>query len=313
MISRLARYVARDFEAASTLTPFDEVMLFRLLFSVLETSCPSLRVEELHGAVSFVEFDPNLPWSPSSGPSKLKPGKVVAVCELSDLSIVWFDARRRSARITFLQAKRSKSVHSPCEGWPLGISQTFKGDSRQWDLLCRRPTISPCFSTFSPPENLLSEALLPSVGSFGIFHQQPDGAARLFYGAADQIECPTPATVAAKSNLTLHGGAPNRTIAGYEECVWTCCTFLFLENLLSGRIGTPVESDGATSPADAAYRRGLRRWLSSIVKSAPVNGEPNRVLATFRDAFLLDEMGIPVENGPQQLHVVFLDVTEISG
>jgi hypothetical protein len=309
LLTTLAHHVAHEYESASVLVPFLEVDQFRLLLDVLNSLCPNVRINELHGAKSFVKFRVNLPWSPPGS------GIADAKCELCDLSIIWFNRRSRKARITFFQAKRSKVLHTPCRRWPLGVIERFVGNSTQWDLLNRRPLITPTHATFSPPTNLLSDALLTSVGSFGVFHRLPEGNVCLFYAAADCIDCPPSYAKSEKSTLFLHAGSPLRNVFGLEECLWACCTGLFVENLLQGNIGTPIDSLTAQGQLDTNHRRQIRLWLAAIINNAAGTAGADGLsesISSFRNSILAEEIGAVPNENPQSANLVFIDVTNAS-
>ena len=72
----------------------------------------------------------------------------------------------QSIRISFLQAKSERKImKNQCIS-----NQPFKANLEQWDLLAHRPIINGVGS-FDPPPNLLSSAILPSIGTFGFFYR----------------------------------------------------------------------------------------------------------------------------------------------
>ena len=192
-----------NFAHASHTARLDEVELFRALRVAILATAPHFPVEEYHGAVSRVLFPACPPWT-----------KQVAQCELSDLCIVWFRRKpRAAARITFLQAKLSKKQHLPCMD---GTKQSFIGDSTQWYLLNKRPELVGCFHTFQPPTNLLKDALLPSVATFGVFHKGAHSAYSFFYASADIIGATTPKK-AGRARLNIPIVPEIDTTRGFEK------------------------------------------------------------------------------------------------
>ncbi|HUE41142.1 MAG TPA: hypothetical protein VMO75_04375, partial [Chthoniobacterales bacterium] len=218
---------------------------------------PKFPVDELHGNRSQVVFSAAPPWT-----------KTIARCELSDLCIVWFRRRPEPrARITFLQAKLSKDRHDLCVARSASISEDFIGDSTQWYLLHNRPTIVGRFQTFKPPTNLLSNALLPSVASFAVFHRNLDRCYNFFYASADTVISQTPSRPG-KAKLKANGPALTATVKTYTEQKWACCPLIFGAALFEGLIGTPIDYDGIASPIDDAYRQEARRWLARCLATA---------------------------------------------
>jgi hypothetical protein len=194
--------------------------------------------------------------------------KANARCELSDLCIVWFRNKPSPlARITFLQAKLSKSQHSVCAAFNGRISETFVGDSTQWHLLHRRPGILPCFSTFDPPPNLLKNALLPSVGSFCVFHALARRTYSFFYASADVITC-SKLTKPGKAKLTAATNQAVVVARGYQEQKWTCCPYTFGVALFQGLIGTPIDRKDIASTRDEMHREEVRHWVASCLATA---------------------------------------------
>lgn len=199
--------------------------------------------QEYHGARSHVLFC-----------STRRAGRSTC-CELADLLLIVFGSRSGNfVRMTWLQAKVSyQSIHAP--------STRFRGDLEQWELLGTRPPIRGRTRRFQPPSDLLSAALLPSVGSFGVFY--PDGGSfNMAYFAAD---CLQPVNIAAKKRGTLFysGNHPVRMHANYCEAVHACCLLCFEEYLMSGIVGTPVQPMLSGTGPRASERR---LWFSSLLR-----------------------------------------------
>lgn len=261
--------LAENFAQKSKTARLDEVDLFRALREAMLATTPHFLVEEYHGAVSRVLFPACPPWT--NEPAR---------CELSDLCIIWFRKRPRpEARITFLQAKLSKSAHSPCiaDG---SINESFIGDSTQWYLLNKRPEIVGCFHTFRPPTNLLKDALLPSVATYGVFHKVPGRGYSFFYASADIIAAATPSKPG-DVRLSVPSIAPQAQIGGLTEQKSACCPVIFGEALFSGRIGTPFDYNSVASSNDGAWRDAIRRWLGSTLGNAIRDNQVGPVIRSF--------------------------------
>lgn len=272
--------LAHNFAVKSKTAKFDEVELFRALREAILSTSPHFPVEEYHGAVSQVLFPARPPWT-----------KIPARCELSDLCIIWFRRRPRpEARITFLQAKRSKETHTPCINFG-SVTETFKGDSTQWRLLNSRPEIIGCFHTFRPPTNLLKDALLPSVATYGIFHRKPKSGYSFFYASADVTSASKPKKPG-NVQLTISAVPAQVTVNGLAEQKTACCPYIFGEALFAGRIGTPIDRNAVTSTADEAWRDSVRRWLGSLLGGAL---RSNREIPIIRSFF--NTLDIPHGDG----------------
>ena len=273
----------KEFERLSCGSTFREIRLFRALRKAILATAPHYPVEEFHGARSQVVFPACPPWT-----------KSVARCELADLCIVWFRRRPQPcARITFLQAKRSLNSHSPCGGSNVGqINERFGGDSTQWYLLNKRPPLVGRFQTFRPPSNLLKDALLPSVGSFCVFHEPNPQQYSFFYASADVITA-SPPSMPGHIQLTASSSKMAMTNHGLEELKWACCPFIFGQALFSGLIGTPIDRISVVSREDDAYRTSVRSWLASVLALAVQKEQVGPVIQAFVGMF---DMALPEES-----------------
>ena len=67
-----------------------------------------------------------------------------------------------------------------------GISNfDFKGQFNQWELLSHRPTIQGV-AKFKPHPHLLKNASSPSIGSYGVFHEN-NGLVEVNYSVAEMV------------------------------------------------------------------------------------------------------------------------------
>lgn len=236
---------------------FSEVQQFRALMKSFASLAGPFKVEEFHGMKHQVVFNGKGSW-----------GRPSARCEISDLLIVAYRRKPRfQARATLLQAKKSNEKHpNLCDNWPKSIPRTnFKANLEQWDLLSRRPNVLP-YPPFDCHPEILSGAILPSVGSIGVFHKRHGKEYDFFYMSAD-VSTPlsSPAKKYAKLQ-TLHGRRM-RNLHGYDECTFTCCIPTFGSSLYNLEIGTPIESDNTVNEKDARYRSNFRGWLRTVIFS----------------------------------------------
>lgn len=235
----------RNFDASFRLLTHgfshNEVPLFRAMQSALVGLCGQFQVEEYHGTSHQVRFTGNGSYA-----------RTQARCELSDLMIVTYSPISRHVRLTYLQAKSERAtVHSVC-GSP------FSANLEQWFLLSTRPSIQGA-GAFSPPSDLLSNAVLPSVGSFAFFYKDGSGNFQTYYATANHLQ--PPATYSQRYGK-LQAGGPCMVVnnAGHAECLAACGNESFAKSLYRLEIGTPVH--GAISQS-----RSTRNWLAANLGS----------------------------------------------
>jgi hypothetical protein len=264
----------QEFSQAANGGSFREVRLFRAMQKAILATAPHYLVEEFHGARSQVVFPACPPWT-----------KTVARCELADLCIVWFRRHPQpSARITFLQAKRSNSSYSLCGPPVVHVNACFGGDSTQWYLLNKRPLFVGRFQAFQPPANLLKDALLPSVASYCVFHEPNPQKYSFFYASADVITASTPSRPG-HVQLTVNSSEVVVKNNGLEEQKWACCPLIFGHALYSGTIGTPIDHLSVVSREDEAFRSSVRRWLASVLAAAVRTQQIGPVIQAFIGMF----------------------------
>lgn len=268
-----------------------EVPLFRHLKCSLVRNADTVSVEEYHGRKSEVSFRSARPWTR---------GNRSPACELSDLAIVWLYAHRRDIdiRVTFLQAKWSGGAHKCMEQGP-PYNEAFQGNSTQWYLLNKRPDIWPSHGNFNPPSDLLKGAALPSVSSFGVFHDLGGHEYNFFYGAADTVICPPPRRATAKASM--YCASPHRfvTTGPYLEEKFSPSVRDFISALLCGRVGTPIELESSLSKTERNYRSRVGGWLVSCIQTFNPGAERRRLFQALRrhfDDFTAD-FAEPVQEG----------------
>lgn len=158
---------------------FSEVQQFRALMRSFSSLSLPFKIEEFHGMKYQVVFNGQGSW-----------GRPSARCEISDLLVISYrKSPQFQARATLLQAKKSNEKHpSLCGGFPNSIPYTdFKANLEQWDLLSRRPNVLP-YPPFDCHPEILSGAILPSIGSLGVFHRISAKDYGFFYMTADSAE-----------------------------------------------------------------------------------------------------------------------------
>lgn len=266
------------FSAAIAKGPCHEIDLFRALLKAFASLHGRAVGEEYHGAKSHVVFS-----------AKRGAGRASPRCELADLLLLTFRAGdASSARLTWLQAKVTASAI--CHPHPTPTPSAFRRISfganlEQWDLLGHRPAIGGATTRFQPPADLLSAAILPSVGSFGVFYPQGSGF-NMAYFVGDCL-APLHNNAGPSGTLCFHALGNTRRINNFDEATATCCLFCFGLAIEAGLIGTPVRNLLSAGDVTAASVR--HRWLKSMLRG----------LATQRpDSPLLDELSMILELRP---------------
>ena len=209
---------------------FGEIKLFREMQLYLSSKYICTFIAETHQQyVSFL--------SPST--------KCNIKRELSDLWIIVYSPRNKKAKMTFLQAKFEKNKT------PIRIPFNFKGDYFQYDLLSKRPQIK-SLGKIKFPNTILSNALLDSVGSFGIFYFDYKNRLDFAYSTASDISFKKKANCKTKSRqLYFKSIGYNSTDIRLNkkaevELRSTLNADCFEFGLLNLLVGTPFENDKYT-------------------------------------------------------------------
>lgn len=251
--------IAKFWNEKAKTVPFKEIPLFRVFCDAIRNGYKKCRIEEFHGNRNQVVF-PGLHYRSW--------GRKIQRCELCDLLIITYQKNPTlNIRMTFLQAKRSKSTHAFCSEFPnYKSAQKFYANLEQWDLLSRRPEII-AVPPFRVDPYILKDAILPSVGTYGVFFKYPDGRIGFFYISSDLLK-PSGAPLSKYACLkTKRIKSIERTLHGYTELSMACCISTFSVGLLNMMVGTPIHPDNPISAEDSEYRKKTRRWLAGIINS----------------------------------------------
>ena len=262
-----AKQLQSAFAYESGRSAFTEVDQFRALIRAFSGLKPHFFLEEFHGFKRQVYFDTSHSWQ-----------RPRARCELCDVLFVVYSTNGGfGARVTLLQAKLSRETHATGLAASSGLieRQEFKANFEQWNLLCARPALI-ATTVFDPPPDLLSGALLPSVGTFGVFHQSPSGPIDLFYVSAD---CLAPTTTPPGPDtrhgrlMTRHGGASQRITGSWHEVTYSPTVFHFAQALYELSIGTPLvlAASGGTRTEFQPHYNWVRGVLAAHVGAAGAN------------------------------------------
>jgi hypothetical protein len=255
-------------EASSA--PFTEVEQFRAMMRAFSSLKPQYYLEEFHGFSRQVYFNTSHSWM-----------RARARCELCDVLFVTYATNIGfSVRMSLLQAKLSHDRHATNLTSHLGQiePQSFQGNFEQWDLLRRRPTLDPT-TVFVPPPDLLASAVLPSVGTFGIFFRDNAGMVDLFYVSADSIAAQaTPAGPdARRGKLRTVTGPAARKIGGWSEATYCSSSGAFGASLFCLEIGTPILE--VSSGGGRREHQPQLDWVRSVIATHISRTEGNAAAA----------------------------------
>jgi len=221
--------LSKEFNKLTKDGTFCEVELFTKLqdaFINLSIEYPGT-IELIHGDRSLVDFECTATYVP-----KEFIGTTVTR-ELSDMMFIVFSKEKNAIRLMYLQNKK-------------GLSATkFKAELLQLNLLKERLPLIP----FNLPscvfgdENMLSNAILPSVASYGVFYQNPiNQKTDMAYYPANNLTVNLPARTGKIRNAyydeALFG--KENSINGYKETKGEPNLIKFGNALIDMYIGTPI-------------------------------------------------------------------------
>lgn len=192
----------------------------------------------IHGNRSMVDFQYNANWA-----TDIHMG-VVCRCELSDMLFIVFSEADDQIRLMYMQNKKGKT------------SRKFKADLGQLCLLKNRcEIISPRLPACAfGDRRILQDALLPSVGSYGVFYKDNNATDMAYYPATNI----SPITVIARKsdrivqfNRTRFGQTEN--IGYYKESQGEKTLRDFADALIDMEIGTPIMRGDPTYDAVLSF------------------------------------------------------------
>jgi hypothetical protein len=244
----LGRAFAQIFAANTAGLGKGEIVLFRAMRQSLKAVAnpPNAVVEEYHGPGHQVTFTGTGTYA-----------RTAARCELSDLMVIAYDRQRQDARLSYIQAKSERTVTANANGI---ATTSLSANMEQWHLLATRPPIAGVGS-FQPPPDLLSSALLASVGSFAFF-LHGSSAPDIYYAAASAMSMPYPYT-SRSGKLTA---VPECCACGpHPECLSVYGNADFGAFLFGLMIGTPIIVGGRT-----VRSASINGWLAAQLRGFAV-------------------------------------------
>lgn len=221
--------LSEEFQKLTFGAVFDEVSLFTKLqdafINLKSVAKYKYAVEVIHGHTSLVDFQFNSSWA-----SKIPYGNTVRR-ELSDMLFVLYSLKNNTIRISYMQNKKGDS------------SDKFKADLCQLHLLSQRERIisKPIPECLFGDPDILSHAILPSVGSYGVFYQLGDRTEMAYYPA--ELLHPKQATGNSVVRVVTYNQSRfDRVLIhnGIEENQGTRCLMDFGNALAKMQIGTPI-------------------------------------------------------------------------
>lgn len=244
-----------------------EIVLFRHLTESIKMAGGPNRVFEYHGVKSKVEYL-SVMYATS--------GQLLR-CELCDLCIISYSKKNSKIRITYLQNK----VHQQSS-----LGTNFTGNVRQWELLSKRPKVK-SLGSVKVSSDMLKDAVLPSVGSFGIFYKSGSGYS-MQYSVANLIEPFTLNASSANRTLVLKGTNNKiRKISALEELEACNDLKIFGNNLKSLKIGTPLFSYIRNKPDPDDFINPLRSLVNSNRTNTVVK-EFGELLESYLNRYNID-------------------------
>lgn len=264
----------------------DEINQFQALIKSF-MQCPKTYASSYHGNVSHVEFNQQFHIEPNQQPLTLT--RASPKCELADVLIVTYTPSE--LRITFLQAKSVRSHKI----YPLHLDNV-----EQYALLAKRPLITKWPKKIVWNNNVLSDAKLKSVGSFGVFHPCSSGGVGFEYISADMLNPIKLSLPVGKKRIhgNLDLGKGTRYIRGkhpFRERTRCFCLIDFGAALFNLEIGSPIDAT-----LNNSYSTQAKIALSSLLKNEIKKPDlENKAVITelLESDHFKDLKEIPDENG----------------
>lgn len=245
--------LSKEFHKLTNNIQLDEVCLFTkfqdAFINLKSSSTYQYAIDIIHGNKSFVDFNFNSTWV-----STFSFGKNVKR-ELSDMMFVIYSYSKNQIRITYMQNKK-------------GTADTkFRADLCQLHLLSQRERIT---SRKLPDclfgdKDMLSNAVLPSVGSYGVFYRHNQNVEMSYYPACRiQPYKLSGTSVVRMAKYDPHNFGKITTTHGYDEHQGTRQISEFGDALVNMQIGTPIHSGMQAYKGIILF---LSKYVSGIMQS----------------------------------------------
>ena len=218
--------------------------------------------------------------------------------EISDLHIITYSPSLRVARETYLQAKVARKG----DGFLSDGSFKFSGDWFQYDLLSRRPHLlrplkkKPYHRLLCNP-SFLSSAILPSVGSYGVFYIDGNNRIDFAYQPANLLRLQPNNTSLCQlkidTNLSKYG-----TPLNIPDLQYSYDADEFEYAVIHNLIGTPLQ----WRCIPVCLRNNLFWGISDRANSSQILRETEEGLEEF-ETFLLNNREIFLLNHDNHDHL----------
>lgn len=187
----------------------------------------SAAIDIIHGSKGQVKFTYN-----GSAISSISTGTVMQR-ELADMLFIVFSSKKSEIRLMYLQNKKGKR------------EDYFKADLLQLYLLHERCEIisSPLPDCTFNNSKILKDAVLPSVGSYGVFYQKQKTVDMAYYPANLVFPCsPIGRSVSRYVNYNSCNFSKNQSINNFIESQGEINLENFGNSLIDMKIGTPINN-----------------------------------------------------------------------
>ena len=180
--------------------------------------------------------------------------------EISDIHIITYSPSRVTARETFLQAKVANNKN----GLQTDGTFCFDGDWRQYDLLFRHPELKfpskkkPYYLCYHPYTHYLQQAVLPSIGSYGVFYRNHKGEVDFAYQPANRLLLSGITTNGASLEMDFSVDKYNRP--SIPDLQYTLSADEFEDAVIRQLVGSPITLLSKVSYFPCWYRGGYMHW-----------------------------------------------------
>lgn len=217
--------LSKEFNRLTSKHFYSEEVLFAKLQDSFINLGSKYVIDIIHGRKSFVTFDYNSGYLSSIRPPQEK------TCELSDLLFIVWSNKKEEIRLMYMQNKR-------------GITYSkFIANLIQLSLLKERPLIKlPLPDCAFGCEDILTNAILNSVCSYGVFYQECGLNIDMAYYPACHVE-PAHATEKSKFRIVNYNEIYMGKVEiyhGYCESQGEINLVNFGNKLFEMKIGTPI-------------------------------------------------------------------------
>lgn len=156
--------------------------------------------------------------------------------EISDLLIIVYSPKRHIARATFLQAKVARN------GCGLkGAKFNFNGEYFQYYLLSQRPIFRCASCGF--PYDILRNAYLSSIGSYGVFYKDANSNVDFAYQPADLLLQKPLSTNTKIWHFECDNSKTYYSPKGIPDLYCTYDIDVFEKELINLRLGSPITTN----------------------------------------------------------------------